>query len=300
MKRGRLIWAAFTVPGGAILLFLFIAPLAMVLLYSVGTVDFIGRPRFGHTLANFHEVFQPFYLPVIWRTIGYAAITTAVCLVLGYPLAYFATQFAGRFGPFIIGAIILTWLVDYLVRIYAWTAIFDDNGIVNNALHAVGIPRIHIFPGTVPVLVGLVYCYLPLMVLPLYASLGDLNRSVIEAGKDLYGTPRQTFWHVTLPATTAGVVGGMVLTFFPALGDFATAQFLGGPNQSMIGNIINTQFTDSGSATFGSALTVVLLGVLVIGLIAGLVIRSQRFRSLWRIRGQVTVPVVQPSQAARG
>jgi spermidine/putrescine transport system permease protein len=288
VRRGRLIWTAFTLPGGAILAMLFIAPLVMVLLYSIGTVDVIGRPRLGHTLDNYRQVFQPYYVPVMVRTFIFAALTTAICISLAYPLAYFATQFAGRFGGVIIAAIILTWLVDYLVRIYAWIAILDDNGVLNNVFSDIGLGRVHMFPGTVAVLAGLVYGYLPLTILPIYAALGNLDRAVIEAGKDLYGTPRQTFWHVTLPATTPGLVGATVLTFFPALGDFATAQFLGRPDQSMIGNLINSQFTESGSATFGSALTMVLLGALVVG-VALVTLVPKRWR---RGGGQTGVDVL--------
>src|SRR5215469_1964357 len=121
-------------------------------------------------------------------------------------------------------------------------------------------------PSTFAVLAGLVYAYFPLMVLPLYASLSDLDPDLIQAGKDLYGTPRQTFLHVTLPYTLPGIVGGIVITFFPALGDFATAQFLGGPDQTMIGNLIYGQFIgQGGSLTFASALTVVMLVVLLLG-----------------------------------
>jgi spermidine/putrescine transport system permease protein len=273
VNRGRLIWAGFTLPGALTLAVLFIAPLTMIVLYSFGTVDFIGRPQFGHSLDNYRQVFESAYVPVLWRTLFYAAITTAICLVLAYPLAYCTTQFAGRFGHVIIGAIILTWLVDYLVRIYAWYAILDDGGLLNGGLARIGIPRFHVLPGTPAVLAGLVYGYLPLTILPLYAALTNLDRTIIEAGKDLYGTPRKTFWHVTLPTTRPGVIGAVILTFFPALGDFATAQFLGGPNQSMIGNLINSQFTDSGSATFGSALTMVLLLTLVVLLGGGFALR---------------------------
>jgi spermidine/putrescine transport system permease protein len=154
------------------------------------------------------------------------------------------------------------------VRIYAWTALLDDSGLINGLLDDVGLGRAHLLGTNGAVIAGLVYVYFPLMILPIYASLGDLNPSLIEAGKDLYGTPRSTFWHVTLPATMPGVVGGILLVFLPALGDFATAQFLGGPQSAMIGNLINEQFTNSGSVTFGSALTVVLLIVLLIGLLA--------------------------------
>ena len=203
--------------------------MVLVVVYSFGTIDVVGLPELGFTTINYDDVFKPFYVPTLVRTVEYAGLTTIICVLLGYPLAYFATRFAGRWDKIIIAAIILTWVVDYLVRIYAWTAILDSNGFVNTVLVDIGVGRQTFIPSTTAVIAGLVYGYLPLTILPIYASLGDLDAALIDAGKDLYGSPRQTFLHVTLPATAAGVVGGAVLTFFPALGDFATAQFLGGP-----------------------------------------------------------------------
>src|SRR5262249_48626223 len=156
-------------------------------------VDIVGRPHVGSTLANYQEVLQPYFLPVVIRTLWYAAVTTALCLVLAYPVAYVAARYAGPFGPVIIGAIVLTWIVDYLVRIYAWTSILGDEGLLNGLLGKLGLGSISVLPGTVAVLAGLVYVYLPLMLLPLYASLRNLDPALIEVGKDLYGKPHQTF-----------------------------------------------------------------------------------------------------------
>lgn len=267
MRSARRLYNAFLVPGNTILLLLFVVPLGAVVLFSFGTTNVVGLPEVGFTWTNYSEVLQSYYVPVLLRTVLFAAAATVICLALGYPLAYFATRFAKRWAPLIVAAIVLTWLVDYLVRIYAWTALLDDNGLINGLLKDLGFGPVHMLGTNGAVIVGLVYVYFPLMVLPLYAALGQLNPSLIEAGKDLYGSPRQTFWHVTLPATRAGVVGGILLVFLPALGDFATAQFLGGPQSAMIGNLINEQFTNSGSVTFGSALTVVLLIILLVGLL---------------------------------
>jgi spermidine/putrescine transport system permease protein len=285
MRQSRWLGALFLLPGTVILAVLFVIPMALVIVYSFGTINIVGLPQIGFTTVNYRDVFEPFYVPTIVRTVEYAGLTTVICLVLAYPLAYFATRFSGRWDKFIIAAIILTWVVDYLVRIYAWAAILDYNGFVNTFLVNVGIERQEFIPSTTAVIAGLVYGYLPLTVLPIYASLGALDDELIDAGKDLYGSPRQTFFHVTLPATAAGVVGGALLTFFPALGDFATAQFLGGPNQSMIGNLINQQFTGTGSIPFGAALTVVLLGLLFAGV--ALVMLASRHGSR-RAAGRLT------------
>jgi spermidine/putrescine transport system permease protein len=286
---GRRYYSWFVVPGDAVLLTLFVAPLVVLVAMSFGGTNVVGQPEFGTTLSNYQQVFQPYLVPVFLQTIWYAALTTAICLVLGYPLAYLATRFAGRFGRLVLAAIILTWLVDYLVRIYAWTALMDDNGLINTFLGDLGIGPIKMIPTTGAVIVGLVYGYFPLMVLPIYASLSELDPALIAAGKDLYGSPRQTFWHVTVPATLPGILGGVALCFLPALGDFATAQFLGGPSQAMLGNLISGQLADGGSETFGAALTMVLLGILLIAIATALVGRRlmRRYLATTRVAGVV-------------
>jgi spermidine/putrescine transport system permease protein len=282
--RGRRLFDLFLAPPAVYLSLLFLVPLALVVVFSFGTTDILNQPQVAFTWTNYEQVFQTYYLPVVWRTLLYASLTTVICLVLGYSVAYFAVRFAGRLGPVIIAAIVLPWLVDYLVRIYAWKALLAEEGLLNSALGHVGA-SIHILHTEWAVIGGLVYGYFPLMVLPLYAALGDLDPAQIDAGKDLFGSPRQTFLHVTLPATMPGVIGGCLLVFLPALGDFATAQFLGGPSSTMLGNLITSQFLESGSQTFGSALTVTLIVVLLLGV--GLTARFAR-RGLNRVAGMAT------------
>lgn len=264
MTSARRQWTALILPGSLVLAALFLVPLGMLVVFSFGTTDIVGRPQLGFTLDNYRLVFQDYNAEVVIRTIEYAAIATACCLVLGYAVAYTAARFAGRWGSVIIVLIIVPWLVDYLVRIYAWKQLLSDGGLINQSLDRMGLGPVSMTGTSFAVVAGLVYGYLPLMVLPLYASLKDLDPAVIDAGKDLFGNPRQTFFHVTLPATRQGVIGGCLLVFLPVLGDFATAQFLGGPSNTMIGNIVSDQFVASGSQTFGSALSVTLIVLLVL------------------------------------
>lgn len=282
--RFRRLYDLFLAPPAVYLCLLFLVPLVLVFVFSFGTTDILNRPQVAFTWQNYEQVFQVYYLPVVWRTLLYAGATTAICLVLGYSVAYFATRFAGRLGPAIIAVIVLPWLVDYLVRIYAWKALLAEEGLLNNLLGHVGI-TLHVLHTEWAVIGGLVYGYFPLMVLPIYAALGDLDPALVDAGKDLYGSPRQTFLHVTLPETMAGVIGGCLLVFLPALGDFATAQFLGGPSSTMVGNLITNQFLESGSQPFGSALTVTLIVALLV--VVGLAARFGR-RGLGRVAGVAT------------
>lgn len=262
--KSRGLWTSMLAPGGLLLAALFVVPLALLGAYSFGTTDIVGRPQFGTSWENYELVFQGYNSEVVVRTVAYAAISTIICLVLGYAVAYTAAMYAGRWGALIVVLVTTPWLVDYLVRIYAWKQILSDGGLLNQTLQRFGMEPIGLTGTSFAVILGLVYGYLPLMVLPLYASLKDMDASLIDAGKDLFGTPRQTFFHVTLPATRQGVIGGCLLVFLPTLGDFATAQFLGGASNTMIGNIIAEQFVASGSQTFGSALALALIVMLVL------------------------------------
>lgn len=257
---------ALGVPGLALLVFLFIGPLFAVAAFSLGTTDILGRPVLGLSWGSYRGALQPYVLPTLGRTVLFAFLTTVICLLVGYPVAYLAARFAGRWGQLIIGALVLTWLVDYLVRIFAWTTLLDREGLINDVIAALGFSRIQLLSTNAATIIGLVYGYLPLMILPVYAALENFDTAQIDAGKDLYGTPVRTFLHVTLPGTGQGIIGGILLVFLPAMGDFATAQFLGGPQSTMIANLINTQFANGGSITFGSALTVALLTLLAASL----------------------------------
>jgi len=252
-------------PGAVWLLLLFIAPFGVVILVSFGTVDILGKPVFGWYPENYQQVFDPIFVPVILRSVAFAVATTLLCLVIGYPVAYMIARYGGRFRNLLVVLVILPWFADYLVRIYAWIVILGDEGVVNGVLKALGLhgnPPVVFVNTSFAVVGGLVYDFLPFMILPIYAALERMDPSLIEAGKDLYGTPLQTFRYVTWPATIQGVVAGAVLVGLPAVGDFATAQILGGPNTYMIGNLINDQFTGGGYWPFGAALTIVLMALL--------------------------------------
>ena len=262
---GNRLWRLLLLPGASWLLLLFVAPFGMVIAISVGSTDFLGRPIFGWNPDNYLQVLDPIFIPVFVRSAIFAVTTTLLCLLIGYPVAYMIARYGGRFKNLLLVLIILPWFADYLVRIYAWYVILGDNGIANGVLHALG------FPGSPPIIFlntafavigGLVYDYLPFMILPIYASLERMDPSLIEAGKDLYGSPAQTFIHVTWPATIQGVIAGAVLVGLPSVGDFATAQILGGANTFMIGNVIQDQFAGAGFWNVGAAMTIVLMAIL--------------------------------------
>jgi spermidine/putrescine transport system permease protein len=247
--------ARFLAPGGLWLLLFFAAPLGLVIAVSFGTTDELGGAIYGWYPENYSRVFDPLFVPVLLRSVGYALATAALCLLLGYPVAYYIARFGGRHKHVLIALVVLPFFVNYLIRTYAWVAILSDEGLVNGLL---GDP-IRFLNTPWAVIGGLVYGYLAFMILPVYAALDRLDPELIDAGKDLYGSSWQTFRHVTFPMTFQGVLAGSVLVFLPAVGDFVSAQLLGGPGTYMVGNLIQQQFFGAEDWPFGAALTTVMM-----------------------------------------
>jgi spermidine/putrescine transport system permease protein len=252
-------WNRFLLPGAVWLVLLFLIPLTLVLALSFGYVDDLGRAVYAFDFDNYADAFNPTYLPVLLRSVGYALATTLLCLAIGYPVAYYIARYGGKYRNALIALLVLPFFVNYLVRTYAWVALLADEGLVNNALTNAGVGEIQMINTPWAVIGGLTYGYLVFMILPVYGSLERLDASVIEAGKDLYGTPFRTFLHVTLPQTKQGILAGSVLVFLPAVGDFVAAQLLGGPDTYMVGNLIQDQFFTANNWPFGAALTVVMM-----------------------------------------
>jgi spermidine/putrescine transport system permease protein len=253
-------------PAAAWLVLLFLVPLGITLAISFGTTDELGNALYGWHPGNYSRVFDPLFGPVLLRSVGYAAATAALCLLIGYPIAYYIARFGGRYKYLLVALVVLPFLVNYLIRVYAWTAILSDEGLLNGLLKDLGLTTDGVRFLNTPwaVIGGLVYGYMAFMILPIYAALDRMDPALIEAGKDLYGRPWQTFRHVTWPATFQGVLAGLVLVFLPAVGDFVSAQLLGGPDTYMVGNLIQQQFFEANNFPFGAALTTVMMGFLLI------------------------------------
>ncbi len=252
--------SSFLIPGGLWLVALFVTPLIFLLALSFGYTDDLGEAIYGFELDNYRRVFDPDLLPVLFRSVGFALATVVLCLLIGYPVAYYIAIFGGRWKNLLLALVVLPFFVNYLVRTYAWIAMLGDEGLVNGALGG----DIRFLNTPYAVIGGLTYGFLAFMILPVYGSLDRMDPSLIEAGKDLYGGPWQTFRHVTWPHTIQGVLAGSVLVFLPAVGDFVAATLLGGPNEVMIGNLIQQQFQASDNWPFGAALTFVMMIFLLI------------------------------------
>ena len=257
--RRRDFYPRFLLPGGAWLLLFFAVPLGITVALSFGSNDDLGNAVYGWNPQNYADVFDPLFLPVLLRSVGFAFGCGLLCLLIGYPVAYYIARYGGRRKHVLIGLVVLPFFINYLVRTYAWVAILSDEGLLNGVLGT----NIQFLNTPVAVIGGLVYGYLAFMILPIYASLDRMDPALIEAGKDLFGTPFRTFIHVTLPQTKQGILAGCVLVFLPAVGDFVSAQLLGGPDTYMVGNLIQQQFYSANNWPFGSALTIVLMTFLM-------------------------------------
>lgn len=264
-RRDSRLWTLLTLPGTVWMALFFVSALLLVIALSFGVTDDLGNPRFGATLANWQALLDPAYASAILRSFVFAAIASVICLVIAYPVAYTIAIYGGRYKHVLIAAIVVPFFANYLVRMYGWSTVLSDEGPVLSALKAIGFPdTVRILNTSVGVILGLVYGFIVFMILPVYAALERMDVSLIEAGRDLYGGPIRTFFFVTLPATRQGAIAGLVLVFLPATGDFVSAQLLGGPNQIMIGNLIQQKFFDGQNWPLGSALTVALMVLLLL------------------------------------
>ena len=255
--------AGFLVPAGLWLLAFFLVPLGILLAISFGTTDDLGNSLYGWHPENYSRAFDPLFAPVLLRSVGYAVATVVLCLLLGYPVAYYIAIFGGRRKNVLIALVVLPFFVNYLVRTYAWVALLSDEGLVNGLLSE----PVRFLNTPWAVIGGLVYGYLAFMILPVYAALDRMDPALIEAGNDLYGSHWQTFRHVTWPTTFQGVLAGSVLVFLPAVGDFVSAQLLGGPGTYMIGNLIQQQFFGAEDWPFGAALTTLMMVFLLVWMV---------------------------------
>src|SRR5918995_392255 len=243
----------------------FLIPLLLVLTYSFGTSGVYGGITLGFNPGNYLKVFDPLYLEIIVRTFVIAAITTVLCFALGYPLAYFIVFKGRRWRNVLILLVMVPFWTSLLIRAYSWVVILSGNGIANKTLQFLGItdePVTLIFTSQA-VLMGMVYSYLPFMILPLYASLEKFDTRLKEAAKDLGASRWDTFWRVTFPLSMPGVIAGSILVFIPSAGEFVIPQLLGGSRTVMTGSLIQSQFGSARDWAFGSALCVMLAVLLL-------------------------------------
>jgi spermidine/putrescine transport system permease protein len=264
-ERPQLKAWALLAPGLTWLVVFFIVPLVLMLGYSFMPRNVYGGVDFGFTLENYGRFFDPLYLKIVLKTTLYALGCTTVCLLLGFPVAY-AIARGGRFRNFLIFLVMLPFWTSFLVRMYAMMFLMRDSGLINKTLMDAGVIETGFEMLSTPfaVLTGLVFGFLPFMVLPIYASLEKLDHALLEAASVLGAPPAKRFFRVTLPLSMPGVVAGSLLVFIPALGSFLTSDVLGGAKEILVGNLVQNQFTSARDWPFGSAASFVMM-TLVLG-----------------------------------
>ena len=213
-------------------------------------------------------LFKTIYIEAYLRSIWYALWTAVLCLVFGYPFAYFIARSPASVRPALLMMVMLPFWTSFLLRVYAWKGILADQGVLNQLLMAVGItsePILMLYTN-VSMLVGMTYVYLPFMVLPLYATLVKMDFRLLEAAYDLGTTPFKAFWLITVPLSKAGIVAGFMLVFIPSVGEFVIPSLLGGPENIMIGRVVWDEMFTSNNWPRATALAVVMIALIVVPL----------------------------------
>ena len=263
------------------LLIFFIIPLIIVLVYSFLERGTYGGVTWEFTLKNYQRLVNDLYLNIFWRSLGLASLTTLICLIIGYPLAFFIATSSTRWRNLLLFLVIIPFWTNFLVRTYAWIIILRSEGMINTILQSLNLIQepLNLLFTPFAVIVGLIYGYLPFMILPLYATIERLNFSLVEAAQDLGANQIRTFFRIILPLTLPGIIAGSILVFIPALGAFITPDILGGAKTVMVGNLIQNQFLQARDWPFGSALS---MGLMVLVLIPVMIyFRSSNTDSLY-------------------
>ena len=244
-------------------LFIFIiAPLFLVFCYSLK----IGRVEY-FTFVFYKKFFQLKYMKILFASAKIAFYATGICLLLGYPFAYIISKAKAKRRNVMILLVIIPMWMNFLLRTYAWIGILNRNGFLNNILRIFGLGRVNLLYTKYAVLIGMVYNFLPFMVLPIYSVLEKMDESLIEASKDLGATSFQTFLKVIFPLSIPGIVTGVIMVFIPAISTFEIASLLGGNKYNLIGNVIEQQFKFTGEWNFGSAMSIVLMMIILISIV---------------------------------
>ncbi|MFR7984614.1 ABC transporter permease [Zhenpiania hominis] len=243
------------------MLIFILLPMLYILFISFMTRDVYGNIEYTFTLDNYKEMFQPLYLSVIGKSIKMAFITTVICLVVGYPLAYYIASKPSKTAAKLLMLVMIPYWTSSLVRLFSINQLGMPNGFINLILLKLGIisePINFLFSDGI-VIVGLLIAMLPFSVLPLYSSIEKLDKSLLEASKDLGAKPAKTFFKVTVPLTMPGIVGCVLLVFIPSLGMYYVPEMLGGGKVMLIGTLIKNQFLMTKNWPFGASLAILLI-----------------------------------------
>jgi spermidine/putrescine transport system permease protein len=275
----RWFWPSFAAPAIFWQVLFFAASFYVIFAVAFGTVDFYRNPlpvfqpwwwSFNTFTGQIGEIFHGAYRVVYLRTFGYVLVASAVCLLIGYPVAYFVARYGGRRRGLFLILLIMPFWISYLMRMFAWQSLLAPDGFVNDLLrflHLMSKPYEWQGKG-ITVVIGLVYGYVPYLILPLYGQLDRISGSLLEAGRDLGASPIRTFWRVTLPLSKPGILAALIIITLPMFGDYYTNNLLSGsPKTTMIGNLIDFTYSTPGLAAQGASLVLTVVVLLIVPMV---------------------------------
>lgn len=243
-------------------------PMVLIGFYSV-TDGGNSIVNFKFTLDHFIKFFtDPDFLLILWRSISIAVKTTIICMLIGYPTAYFISKCTEKINSILVLMITLPMWINMLVRTYAWIGILSEGGIVSTILAFFGFENVDLLYTEGAVLLGMVYNFIPFMILQINSSLAKMDKSLLEASADLGANRFQTFWKVVFPLSLPGVINGISLVFLPAVSSFFIPKLLGGGQFFLIGNVIENQFITVGEWNFGSAISIIMAAIMMLSMYA--------------------------------
>lgn len=241
-------------------------PSFLVLLYSITSKESNGITTINFTLENYKMFFDSLYINILLDSIFLAAISTIICLILGYPAAYIiATASLSRRNTLLFLCILPMWM-NMLLRTYAWMTILGNNGLINNFFEMIGLQKMNLLYTKGATVMGMVYNFIPFMILPIYTALSKMDTGLIEAADDLGADKKTVFRKIILPLSMPGVISGIIMVFMPAVSTFIIPQLLGGNKNMMIGNLIEKLFILNGDWNFGSAISIIMMIIILISM----------------------------------
>lgn len=244
------------------LIIFIVVPLIFIAKYSINAQE----EDFIFSLEHYRRFFNPLYLKVLFKSITMAVYSTLLCLLIGYPFSYFLTKFKLKTRSTLILLVVIPMWMNFLLRTYSWINILSKNGILNSILKFFSLSTINIMYSKTAILLGMVYNFLPFMILPIYTTLIKIEKDYIEASYDLGANRIKTFTKLIFPMSLPGVITGITMVFIPAISTFEIAALLGGNKENLIGNIIEQQFRVTGNWNFGSSMSMVLLVLILVSL----------------------------------
>jgi len=234
-------------------------PLLLVMYFAFTTGDSQNFSTFTFSMENFEKFMSPIYLGVLYRSVRLAIISTVICLVLGYPIALIISKEKPKIRNILVLMLVIPMWMNFLLRTYAWLTLLGKNGILTKALSFIGLEGVSLLYNDTAVLLGMVYNFLPFMVLPIFSVLTKMDNNLVEAAEDLGANRSEVFWKVIFPLSLPGVITGITMVLIPAVSTFVISGLLGGNKSTLIGNLIEQQFRYTGDWHFGSTMSIILM-----------------------------------------